>query len=131
MYLSKYNFQIPRMHNPVVQVFYVLITWLFLPSDYCLLEEKSLDENNAFQRLADEQRRICYRHQSCQSVNESHMGSGAVKEIPDSSSIECVSADCSCCGSCTCDASCVRYGSCCLDVYKNFDHALESTQNSR
>ena len=129
----------PRKDSPTMQTLHPLLIWLLLPSGYYqemdLYKEIPTDEVGAFIRLAEEQKQSCYRHSTCPSyglVETSTIETnGTFVSSNFSSSTNCFSAVCRCCGSCTCDADCIRYGTCCLDVYRSFNHALQSTQNTR
>ena len=124
-----------------MQTLSLLFAWLIQSSveltETDLFAELPVDEITAFRRLADEHKRLCYRHITCQSMFDGKVTFPTTEKnstpafMNFSSSAECVSDGCNCCGYCTCDPECILYGTCCLGVYRDFNHALQSTNTTR
>lgn len=117
-----------------------LVIYLLLPTVFCKVDQPQLvqvDGDKAFSMLAEKHRSVCCQSNDClSSPKESGAiwptGTNTTNSSTTSGSflpVDYISQ--SCCGSCSRGTNCILYGTCCLDVYENFNHALESTKNAR
>ena len=124
----------PRKHCSAMPLFICLLLRTVQCKQGRLSQEIPTDEDDAFHMLAKEQINVCCRNTDCASSpgeSEEIRATDTTTSYTTSNDIYADYISHSCCGTCSRGAECILYGTCCLDVYRNFTHALESTQNVR